>query len=167
MGPVLGSYLGPIVGGYITEYSTWRWAFHATSIFAGCHNPNLTMSFTRDLRPGLPSPQETSSPTYLSLQRLHNPHPIRASHKHYHTFHLQIPNPNNLLPPHPPPPPHLTHRPSPLPPLRLHLRPRPPHPLDLPPTLWKTQYHLPASTDSLHYLAPCIGYLLGAHKPAP
>lgn len=35
MGPVLGSCLGPIVGGFIAEYSTWRWAFYATSITSG------------------------------------------------------------------------------------------------------------------------------------
>ena len=32
MGPVLGSCIGPLVGGFITEYTTWRWAFHAPSI---------------------------------------------------------------------------------------------------------------------------------------
>ncbi|OKP01361.1 hypothetical protein PENSUB_7351 [Penicillium subrubescens] len=35
MGPVLGSCLGPIVGGFIADYSTWRWAFYATSIASG------------------------------------------------------------------------------------------------------------------------------------
>ncbi|RAH60880.1 MFS general substrate transporter [Aspergillus piperis CBS 112811] len=34
MDPVLGFCLS-IAAGYITEYSTWRWAFHATPIFAG------------------------------------------------------------------------------------------------------------------------------------
>ncbi|CAI7635646.1 unnamed protein product [Penicillium pancosmium] len=35
MGPVLGSCVGPIVGGFITDYSSWRWCFFATSIAAG------------------------------------------------------------------------------------------------------------------------------------
>ncbi|OJZ88028.1 hypothetical protein ASPFODRAFT_712538 [Aspergillus luchuensis CBS 106.47] len=140
--------LGPIAGGYITDYSTWRWAFHATSIFAG-NNPNLTMSITRDRRPSPPPPQETSSPTYPSLQRPHTPHPLRASHKHHHTFHLHIPNPNNPLPPHPPPPPHPAHRPSPLSLLRLHLRPRLPHPLDLPHPMEKPNTTCPPAP------APC------------
>lgn len=35
MGPVLGSCVGPIIGGFITEYTSWRWEFFATSIAAG------------------------------------------------------------------------------------------------------------------------------------
>ncbi|KAJ5600948.1 hypothetical protein N7450_002015 [Penicillium hetheringtonii] len=35
MGPVLGSCIGPIVGGFITDYTSWRWTFYATSIAAG------------------------------------------------------------------------------------------------------------------------------------
>ncbi|KAF2481736.1 major facilitator superfamily domain-containing protein [Neohortaea acidophila] len=30
--PLLGPALGPVVGGFIAEYSTWRWAFWAVSI---------------------------------------------------------------------------------------------------------------------------------------
>lgn len=30
--PLLGPAIGPICGGFITDYSTWRWAFWATSI---------------------------------------------------------------------------------------------------------------------------------------
>ncbi|CAL5869013.1 uncharacterized protein PFLUO_LOCUS3241 [Penicillium psychrofluorescens] len=35
IGPVVGPSLGAVVGGFITEYTTWRWAFWATSIFNG------------------------------------------------------------------------------------------------------------------------------------
>lgn len=34
MGPVVGSCLGPIAGGFITDYSTWRWTCWSTSIGA-------------------------------------------------------------------------------------------------------------------------------------
>ena len=30
--PLLGPAIGPIAGGFVTEYSTWRWGFYATSI---------------------------------------------------------------------------------------------------------------------------------------
>ncbi|KAL8659458.1 MAG: hypothetical protein Q9226_000417 [Calogaya cf. arnoldii] len=32
LAPLLGPAIGPIAGGFITEQSTWRWAFYATSI---------------------------------------------------------------------------------------------------------------------------------------
>jgi MFS family permease len=35
LGPVLGSCLGPIVGGFIAEYTTWRWTFWSTSLATG------------------------------------------------------------------------------------------------------------------------------------
>ncbi|OCK81681.1 MFS multidrug transporter [Lepidopterella palustris CBS 459.81] len=35
LAPLLGPAIGPIAGGFITENTTWRWAFWATSIFGG------------------------------------------------------------------------------------------------------------------------------------
>jgi MFS family permease len=35
LAPLLGPAIGPIAGGFITENTTWRWAFWATSIFTG------------------------------------------------------------------------------------------------------------------------------------
>ncbi|CAI7649773.1 unnamed protein product [Penicillium glandicola] len=35
LGPVFGPSIGAVVGGFITQYTTWRWAFWATSIFDG------------------------------------------------------------------------------------------------------------------------------------
>lgn len=34
LGPLLGPVIGPIAGGFIAEYSTWRWVFWATSAAA-------------------------------------------------------------------------------------------------------------------------------------
>lgn len=35
MAPLLGPAVGPIAGGFIAEYTTWRWVFYATSIADG------------------------------------------------------------------------------------------------------------------------------------
>lgn len=34
LGPILGPVIGPIAGGFIAEYSTWRWVFWSTSAAA-------------------------------------------------------------------------------------------------------------------------------------
>jgi MFS family permease len=34
-GPLLGPAIGPIAGGFITQYSTWRWSFFALAIASG------------------------------------------------------------------------------------------------------------------------------------
>ncbi|KAI0403161.1 major facilitator superfamily domain-containing protein [Xylaria palmicola] len=33
--PLLGAAVGPIIGGFIAQYTTWRWMFWSTSIFQG------------------------------------------------------------------------------------------------------------------------------------
>lgn len=34
--PILGTAVGPIVGGYVTQYLSWRWTFWLTAIASGC-----------------------------------------------------------------------------------------------------------------------------------
>lgn len=36
LAPLLGPAIGPIAGGFISENTTWRWCFWATSIFTAC-----------------------------------------------------------------------------------------------------------------------------------
>ncbi|KAF7951767.1 hypothetical protein EAE96_007066 [Botrytis aclada] len=52
--PLLGAAAGPIIGGYITEYTTWRWMFWSTSIFQAIM---IVIS--------IPLFQETHGPTIL------------------------------------------------------------------------------------------------------
>ncbi|KAI1263179.1 MFS general substrate transporter [Xylariaceae sp. FL1019] len=37
--PLAGSAIGPLVGGYITEYLNWRWTFHIVAILGGALVP--------------------------------------------------------------------------------------------------------------------------------
>ncbi|OJI90636.1 hypothetical protein ASPTUDRAFT_114205 [Aspergillus tubingensis CBS 134.48] len=169
MGPVLGSCLGPIAGGYITEYSTWRWAFHATSIFAGVIIlTSLCLS------------RETYAP--VLLRRKKQALQLTPAYKDL-TLLTQFEQATNTTTPSTSKSQTLTtlyHR-TLFRTLRLLLTQPIVQALSLYygyiyglvylilstfPTLWKTQYHLPASTGSLHYLAPCIGYLLGAQTCA-
>jgi MFS family permease len=34
--PLLGQVFGPIPGGFLTEYASWRWAFYVSSIIDAC-----------------------------------------------------------------------------------------------------------------------------------
>ncbi|PWY81857.1 MFS general substrate transporter [Aspergillus heteromorphus CBS 117.55] len=168
MGPVLGSCLGPIAGGFITDYSTWRWAFHATSIFGGVtiltglclsretyppvllrrkkhtlqstpayKSLTLLTRFEKDAPTSTPDPQ--SQTTTKALTALYSRTLLRS-------LHLLLTQPIVQA-------------------LSLYygyLYGLVYLVLSTFPTLWETQYHLSTSRGSLHYIAPCIGYLLGA-----
>ncbi|KAK3687460.1 major facilitator superfamily domain-containing protein [Podospora appendiculata] len=51
LGPMLGPVIGPIAGGFIAEYTTWRWVFYSTSIAAVAVQA-LGLLFLRESHPG-------------------------------------------------------------------------------------------------------------------
>ncbi|KAK3324107.1 putative MFS transporter [Cercophora scortea] len=51
LGPMLGPVIGPIAGGFIAEYTTWRWVFYSTSI-AAIAVQLLGLLFLRESHPG-------------------------------------------------------------------------------------------------------------------
>jgi MFS family permease len=51
--PLTGSAVGPIVGGFIVEYSTWRWMFWATTILQGILKASSLLLFYESYRPVL------------------------------------------------------------------------------------------------------------------
>ncbi|OOG01135.1 hypothetical protein ASPCADRAFT_159756 [Aspergillus carbonarius ITEM 5010] len=171
MGPVLGSCLGPIAGGYITDYSTWRWAFHATSIFGGVV-----------ILTGLCLSRETYAP--VLLQRKKQTLQSTPAYKDLTLltqFEKDIPIPSTSSPQTRTRSILTLYRRTLLRSLYLLFTQPIVQALSLYygylyglvylvlstfPTLWRTQYHLSTSTGSLHYIAPCIGYLLGAQTCA-
>jgi MFS family permease len=41
--PILGSAVGPIVGGYVTQYLNWRWTFWLMAILTACLTPLMAV----------------------------------------------------------------------------------------------------------------------------
>ncbi|OJK00483.1 hypothetical protein ASPACDRAFT_1880798 [Aspergillus aculeatus ATCC 16872] len=165
MGPVLGSCLGPIAGAYITDYTSWRWAFHATSIFAGV-----------TILVGTCLSKETYAPVLLRRKKDHlqslQRHKDAMLRTRFDMDDANKPDNETLV--------HLYKRTL----LRsIHLLLTQPIVQALAlyygylyglvylvlstfSTLWTTQYHMSTSRGSLNYFAPCIGYLLGAQTCA-
>lgn len=48
---LLSPTVGPILGGFVTQYSTWRWAFWAISILDGCIQLIATLFFRETFAP--------------------------------------------------------------------------------------------------------------------
>jgi MFS family permease len=51
--PLTGSAVGPIVGGFVVEYSTWRWMFWATTILQGILEVSSLLLFNESYGPVL------------------------------------------------------------------------------------------------------------------
>jgi MFS family permease len=51
--PLTGSAVGPIVGGFVVEYSTWRWMFWATTILQGILEASSLLLFYESYGPVL------------------------------------------------------------------------------------------------------------------
>ncbi|RAL11562.1 MFS transporter [Aspergillus homomorphus CBS 101889] len=165
MGPVLGSCLGPIAGAYLTDYTSWRWAFHATSIFGGVailvgiclaretYAPVLLRS-KKDKLQSQPYYKDATLRTRFDMDDANKPDNESLAHLYKRTLLRSI----RLL---------LT---QPIVQVLalyygylyglVYLV------LSTFSTLWTTQYHMSTSRGSLNYLAPCIGYLLGAQTCA-
>jgi MFS family permease len=158
LGPVLGSCLGPMIGGYIAEYTSWRWAFWSTSIVAGVF---LVLS--------LITARETYAPILLLRKKNMLIAEARSQGKHHDRVWKTPFEKNETV-------------------SQLYRRTifRSLYFLGTQPIiqalacyygylygivylllssfsdLWTTRYHMRVSTGSLNYIAPCIGYAIGA-----
>ncbi|CAG7941669.1 unnamed protein product [Penicillium salamii] len=151
LGPVFGPSIGAVIGGFITQYTTWRWAFWATSIFDGA----LIIL-------GLIVMKETYPPIILARrkQKLSTPNQLYTTPYEKPDQTLTQLYRNSLLRPL-----HLL-RVQPIIQLLalfyaylyglMYLV------LSTFTTLWQEKYHLKTGPSSLHYLALGIGYFLGS-----
>lgn len=158
LGPVLGSCLGPMIGGYIADYTSWRWAFWSTSITAGVF---LVISFI------------TARETYAPILLLRKKQMLIADARNQEKGHDQIwktPFEKDET----------------VGQLYRRTISRSLYFLGTQPIiqalacyygylygivylllssfsdLWTTQYNMKISTGSLNYIAPCVGYAIGA-----
>lgn len=158
--PLLAAAIGPILGGFITEHTTWRWMFWATSIlqafmiaislpiFKETHEPTILARKAQVLRKSTEDPRyETrmerldagQTPTWILVRSLTRPlrllafHPIVQVQALYSAFSYGI----------------------------LYLT------ITTFSTLFTTQYHETLSISALHYFAPATGEIVGALTGAP
>lgn len=159
MGPILGSCLGPLAGGYIAEYTDWRWAFYATSIAVGVF---LLLSFI--------TARETYAPVLLQRKKkTMMEHAVNMKKERVFVWKTPFEKEGETF-------------------IQLYRRTlfRCLYFLGTQPIvqalacfygylfglvylllasfsdLWKDRYHMRLSTGTLNYIAPCVGYLLGA-----
>lgn len=156
MGPVLGSCLGPIAGGFITDYTSWRWAFHATSVAGGAYlllscvitretyvpvllqrkKKKMLMDRNGDEKRPLRTPYEKTNETVAQMYQrtmcrpfyLLATQPIVQALAAYYGFLYGL----------------------------IYLL------LSSFSELWTAQYRQSLSRGSINYLAPCVGYTAGA-----
>lgn len=84
MMPLLGPAIGPIAGGFITQHTTWRWAFWATSLAAG------TIQLC-----GIFLLQETYAPELLRRKKI-----LLAKKTHNPNLRTEYDNPSRTLTSH-------------------------------------------------------------------
>lgn len=153
--PLLGAAVGPILGGVITEYTTWRWMFWSTSILQGVMILGSFLVF-----------RETHAPTVLRKRARHirhttNDHQYQTAEETLETnrsipwiLQRSLTRPLRLLAFHPTI--QILAILSALNYGTLYLL------LSTLSTLYTTQYAQPPFTSTLHYLAISLGEILGA-----
>jgi len=158
--PLLGAAVGPIVGGFITESTTWRWMFWSTSILQAVM-----------ILVSLPLYLETHGPTILARRAKHLR--FTTSNEEYYTeverlesgrslswiLSRCLSRPIRLLLFHP-----IVQVQASLSAFNygiLYLM------LSTISDLWIKQYHESISISGLHYISSCLGEILGAEIGGP
>ncbi|RYP82075.1 hypothetical protein DL770_005697 [Monosporascus sp. CRB-9-2] len=152
LGTLLGPTIGPLCGGFITQYSSWRWTFWAISIANSCIQIVATLFFRETFAPVLLGRKaarlrkETGNPdlhtkwqrpdrtfTKLALAAIARPFMLLTTQPILQVLALYIAYVFGLT----------------------YLA------LSTFPILWTTQYEMSISIAGLNYLALAIGYILG------
>ncbi|KAF7950747.1 uncharacterized protein EAE97_002299 [Botrytis byssoidea] len=158
--PLFGAAAGPIIGGYITEYTTWRWMFWSTSIyqaimivisiplFRETHGPTILRHEAGELRRSSGNSRyytedealgKVRSVSWLLMRSFSRPvrlllfHPIIQVQACLSAFDYGIT--------------YIT--------------------LSTYSDIWTKEYHESISKSGLHYLAMCLGEIMGAQVGGP
>lgn len=158
--PLLGAAVGPIIGGFITECTTWRWMFWSTSILQAAM---IVVSYALF--------HETHAPTILrgraeNLRRISGNEQYRTEDENLETgrslswiLRRSLSRPIRLLIFHP-----IIQIQACLSAFNYGITYLV---LSTFSTLWTTKYNESISTSSLHYTALCIGEMCGAEIGGP
>ena len=158
--PLFGAAAGPIIGGYITEYTTWRWMFWSTSIFQAImivisiplfretHGPTILRHKAKELRRSTGNSRyytedealgKGRSISWVLMRSFSRPirlllfHPIIQVQACLSAFDYGIT--------------YIT--------------------LSTYSDIWTLEYHESISKSGLHYLAMCLGEIVGAQIGGP
>lgn len=158
--PLLGAAIGPILGGFISEYSTWRWIFWSTSAVQGVLTILSFIMF-----------RETYAPVILGrkaarLRKLCNDDRYQSLIERFETgrsvtwvLRKSLTRPLRMLLTHP-----IAQSQAIISGLSygfLYLI------LSTFSEMWTTRYHYSLTISGLHYLAPALGEIIGAKLGGP
>ncbi|KAI9748582.1 MAG: hypothetical protein M4579_007182 [Chaenotheca gracillima] len=155
--PLLGPAIGPIIGGYVAEKTTWRWIFWSTSIFDGALQVATVFLFWETHGPTILHKKAKKLRKATGNTRLHTVFE-RPDQSIFKTLKISLTRPFRLLATHPII--QLISLYSAYNFGTLYIV------LSTFPVLWTTRYHESVSSSGLNYIALVIGFTFGSQVGA-
>lgn len=158
--PLLAPAVGPIIGGFIDQYTTWRWMFWSTSVFQGFMSLVSLVAYHETYVPLILGRRASKLRRDTGDSRYHTVYErLDSEHSAARLIYQAMTRPMRLLAFHP-----IIQIASLISAFwygTLYIV------LSSFSTLWTSYYGEPVSTSGLHYIACALGELLGAQAAGP
>lgn len=158
--PLLAPAVGPIIGGFINQYTTWRWMFWGTSIFQGIMSIVSSFAYHETYVPLILGQRASKLRRETGDSRYHSVYErLDSEHSAAKLIYQAMTRPMRLLAFHP-----IIQIASLISAFwygTLYIV------LSSFSTLWTTYYGEPVSISGLHYIACALGELVGAQAAGP